>query len=636
MLGIATVRGGQRPGRPSRIPSEACGDRVPQVIGKLAHSDRCRRRPDGPPHSPAHAYCGYRLRLRAALTPAVQVEIDFWAMESRAVGGRFVCQNTGDQPQTLGLGLAAQMAREGQTLQMFFLTLENNQVALQMGRLRNLQPILLVEDAIGTGASARLTRNLSLEPGQSVAVRWVLASTEDRDSSLLLAHQWLAQPSWDRDLEVIAARAETEPQIETGRAEWDAALAWSQQMVLRAFLAATGSLPHPSFVSSRKTNQGYAVSGVHPGGFNAPWGGQSIPEALLIAPTVALAAPDLAEGIVRNFIAVQRDDGWIDARPGLDGQRANVLAPPLLATLAYTVYEYTQRDGFLRDTFDGLLAFFRRWLQPDLDQDGDGLPEWSRPEQGAFGDSPTLARSRRWAQGANINTIEAPDLAAYLLREAASLIQIAQVLGDQGVADEVALRRDALREHLQAMWNPETGEQVVTSVLNREEAYPGAAMDQAPDLLISLREQNLVALDEIEEAIGVLTAALERNPNDASALWYLGTVHYRNGDPPRAYEYYSRCLDHNPDAVLCLSYLGGLQWLDGDYATAANNLQRAIELGSDDPDDFYQLGNSLASLGRCPDAIPYLRDGLSIAQANEDEARQQRFRDALNSCGAAG
>ncbi|NLX11766.1 MAG: hypothetical protein GXY36_19135, partial [Chloroflexi bacterium] len=134
-----------------------------------------------------------------------------------------------------------------------------------------------------------------------------------------------------------------------------------------------------------------------------------------------------------------------------------VLAPPLLATLAYTVYEYTQRDGFLRDTFDGLLAFFRRWLQPDLDQDGDGLPEWSRPEQGAFGDSPTLARSRRWAQGANINTIEAPDLAAYLLREAASLIQIAQVLGDQGVADEVALRRDALREHLQAMWNPETG-----------------------------------------------------------------------------------------------------------------------------------------------------------------------------------
>lgn len=163
------------------------------------------------------------------------------------------------------------------------------------------------------------------------------------------------------------------------------------------------------------------------------------------------------------------------------------------------------------------------------------------------------------------------------------------------------------------------------------------ALQQAPTQTYIAVElaQNLVALDEIDEAIGVLTAALERNPNDASVLWYLGTVHYRNGDPPRAYEYYSRCLDQNPEAVLCLSYLGGLQWLDGDYATAANNLQRAIELGSEDPDDFYQLGNSLASLGRCPEAIPYLREGLLIAEENEDEVRQQRFQDALQSCGAA-
>lgn len=161
------------------------------------------------------------------------------------------------------------------------------------------------------------------------------------------------------------------------------------------------------------------------------------------------------------------------------------------------------------------------------------------------------------------------------------------------------------------------------------------ALQQAPAqsyIAVELA-QNLVALNEIDEAIGILTAALERNPTDPGVLWYLGTVHYRNGDPPRALEYYSRCLDHNPEAVLCLSYLGGLQWLDGDYATAVNNLERAIKLGSDDPDDFYQLGNSLASLGRCPEALPYLRDGLLIAQENEDETRQQRFRDAIQSCG---
>ncbi len=164
------------------------------------------------------------------------------------------------------------------------------------------------------------------------------------------------------------------------------------------------------------------------------------------------------------------------------------------------------------------------------------------------------------------------------------------------------------------------------------------ALQQAPShayIAVELA-QNLVALNEMTEAIAVLTNALERNPTDPTVLWYLGTVHYRNGDQPRAVEYYSRCLDHNPDAVLCLSYLGGLQWLDGDYVTAVSNLQRAIELGSEDPDDFYQIGHSLAALGRCNEAIPYLQDGLQIAVRNEDENRQQRLRDALQSCGAAG
>jgi uncharacterized protein (DUF608 family) len=115
--------------------------------------------------------------------------------------------------------------------------------------------------------------------------------------------------------------------------------------------------------------------------------------------------------MVRNFLAVQRDDGWIDAKPGLDGQRANVLAPPLLATLAFTVYHYTDDKDFLGECFDGLLAFFYRWLKKDLDRDGDGLPEWSDPAQGAFADSPTLAQSRRWAQGVDSHA-QAPDLAA--------------------------------------------------------------------------------------------------------------------------------------------------------------------------------------------------------------------------------
>jgi hypothetical protein len=404
------------------------------------------------------AFAPDTLRLRAGLTLNLDVTYEFWTMESQAVGGRCVVANTSDQPQTLRFELSVQAMREDKALQMLYLTLEDGRVALQLGRLTHLQPVLLLEGADQAGGTqARLGRALTIPPGAQGTARWVLGSLGQRDASLALAHKWLAQPSWDAYFQEIDARADAMPQIETGDADLDAALAWSQQLVLRSFLGATGSLPHPSFVMSRKTNQGYAVSGTHSGGFAYPWGGQTVPDALAIIGTVALAAPDLAKGIARNFLAVQRDDGWIDARPGLDGQRVNVLAPPLLATLVNAIYHYTRDRDFLAECLDGLLAFFRRWFKADVDQDRDGVPEWSHPGQGAFGEGPVLMQGQRWAQGVDITTLEAPDLTAYLVREARALLRMAEILERDDVARELEPRVAALTSALMAMWDDGAG-----------------------------------------------------------------------------------------------------------------------------------------------------------------------------------
>lgn len=397
------------------------------------------------------------LRVRAGLTRTLHLTAEFWTMESQAVGGRFAVRNSGDQPQPLRLDLTAQAARQDQALPMLFLTLEGGTVALQMGRLSHLQPVLLLEGARETGATAQLSRAQTVPPGEAVTFRWVLAARPLRDESLALAHRWLVVEDWDAHLAVVIARAEAAPQVETGRADWDLALAWSQQLVLRGFLAATGGLPYPSFVGTRKPNQGYALGGAHSGGFASPWGGQSVPDALTIAGTVALAAPELAQGMVRNFLAVQRDDGWIDARPGLDGQRANVLAPPLLATLALTVYQFTRDQAFLAECLDGLLAFFARWLAPDVDADGDGVPEWQHPGQGAFVEGPVLARGSRWAQGVDLTTVEAPDLLAYLIREARALLEIGALLDRPDVAGLITPRLDALIAALEEFWDEARG-----------------------------------------------------------------------------------------------------------------------------------------------------------------------------------
>lgn len=212
------------------------------------------------------------------------------------------------------------------------------------------------------------------------------------------------------------------------------------------------------------------------------------------------------------------------------------------------------------------------------------------------------------------------DLGKYDLAQ--SNLERALELDTQGVAIADAFRNLGLFYSNQGRWD--------------EALQPYlAALQNAPNQAYIAVElaNNYIALGEIDQAIAVLAPLAERNPRDTTVLFSLGNAHTRNGDFDRAFEYYRRCLDIDPDNVPCLSYLGGLQWSDGDFVTAAVNLERAISLGSRDPDDFYQLGHAQAALGRCDLAIPYLQQGYQIVLERNDARRQASFVAALQSCG---
>lgn len=161
------------------------------------------------------------------------------------------------------------------------------------------------------------------------------------------------------------------------------------------------------------------------------------------------------------------------------------------------------------------------------------------------------------------------------------------------------------------------------------------ALERAPNhtyIAIELAN-NYIALEEIDAAMAILTASLERNPKDPMLLFALGNAAFRNGNRDRAYEYYRRCLDTDPDNRSCLSYLGGLQYFDGDYATAVVTLDRAIQMGSTDPDDFLQIGGAYTQMSRCDQAVSYLQKGYQLTVENEDFNRQASFANALQACG---
>ena len=101
------------------------------------------------------------------------------------------------------------------------------------------------------------------------------------------------------------------------------------------------------------------------------------------------------------------------------GQRQGLLCLPILARLAWGIFQFTEDSQFIRDVLPGLHRFFARWLA--CDADGDGLPEWQHEIQTGYVYWSAFGGVQPWGEHTHVATLETPDLLAYLLSEALSL-----------------------------------------------------------------------------------------------------------------------------------------------------------------------------------------------------------------------
>jgi glycogen debranching enzyme len=221
-------------------------------------------------------------------------------------------------------------------------------------------------------------------------------------------------------------------------------------------VGASTYLPHPSLVATRGPDQGYSASGDGKD-HELAWNGQSAHHAYYNALQITPAAPELAKGLVHNFLRVQTGEGRIDWKPGLAGQRNGALAAPLLASLAWRIYQETEDRTFLEHIYKDLRLFFESWFDEQNDRDKDGVPEWDHTLQSAFDDWPAFVRWHNWGQGLEISKAETPDLIAYLYAEAQALQAIAEVIERKDGLDQIEARAEALHQALEASWSDKSG-----------------------------------------------------------------------------------------------------------------------------------------------------------------------------------
>jgi hypothetical protein len=403
---------------------------------------------------PIIRYC-YPNFLELTFSPFEGLEVTYEVRvpDSNTICGRMTVANRSTETRKPRLELcAALVPLDGQA----FSHTQMQMVNVLVGQTSGLVPLLFLTGGPlpGPGPQPSLMVDLELDPGASRQLTWAQAATAGHQTSFDTARLVAAQP-WDAErarIELVNAGNTIE--IQTGDLQWDAALALSQNTAFSLFFPANDNLPHPSFVQARGPDQGYSRKG-DGGDYSTSWNGQTPLDAYYLS-SVIPAAPKLAQGLLRNFLAVQTEDGAVDGKPGLGGQRGRYQAIPILASLAWNLYRDTEDDGFLEEVFPKLLKFFWAWFSPVNDRDHDGIPEWAHLMQTGYEENPIFDTWNPWSQGVDITCMQNPALIAMLYREAQSLDQMAAQLGREDEMVLVKKQVEGLKSALEAAWNPRT------------------------------------------------------------------------------------------------------------------------------------------------------------------------------------
>ncbi|HSM71088.1 MAG TPA: hypothetical protein VK851_06065, partial [Anaerolineales bacterium] len=385
--------------------------------------------------------------------PNIDVSCEHWVPESNAISGRMTVVNKTSTTRNIRLEMCALLSPiDGSSMTPKQMQMIN----ILAGHTGGLFPVIYMTGgpAHGSGPHPSLSLDLELGPGATRQLTWTQAATDDLQTSFDLARQ-VAARAWEAErvrLELFNTSQTLD--IQTGDRDWDAAFALSQSVGFSLLFPPNKHLLNPSFVSARGPDNGHSPKG-DGSDYPSSWNGQTPLETYYLANV--LPASQVAQDLIKNFITVQKEDGTIDGKPGLAGQRGRYLAAPMLAGMAWQVYESEEDEEFIEEVFPYLYKFFWSWFSPENDEDGDGLPQWRNILQSGFEDNPLFDAWHEWSLGVNIAQVHSPSLEAMLYNEAASLIKMAEQLEKHDVLTLLHEQAAKLRKSIESTWQVRTG-----------------------------------------------------------------------------------------------------------------------------------------------------------------------------------
>jgi len=380
----------------------------------------------------------------------IDVESKYWVPTSKGVAGCMNVLNNSSSTQNIYIEWVAQLTpTNGERMTV----MQMHAAPVLSGITDGIAPIVFLTGGSksGSGSYPSLLLAMEIQPGDSRNFKWIHAALSNPESSFALVRK-IANRRWDAEFTRLEMINNGLINIQTGNPDWDAALMLSQKQAFGLILGSSKQLPQHTFVTSRNPDQGNSLRG-DGSDYDHLWNGQTPLDAYQLINIILPTAPNLAKGIIQNFLSIHEQNGFIDWKPGLAGQKSGLLATPILSTLTWHIYKYTEDKSFLEDNFDNLLKFIRLWFSEGNDKDSDGVPEWQHTFQTGFDDHQIYSSWHEWSRGVDISTSENPGLCAFLFRECKALIKIAELLKQDNQVDEFKSHLDNLHRAIDMSWD---------------------------------------------------------------------------------------------------------------------------------------------------------------------------------------
>lgn len=389
-------------------------------------------------------------RLSFSPLPELEVVSEYWVAASQSVCGRFHLRNLATSARQVTIELVGVLNPDSSGERI--LLQEMDAALVLAGKSGNLAPLIYLRGGSQPpmGPFACLASTFELPSNGTQTITWAEAALDDIQASFALARQMISR-IWESEVARLELLNGGMVEVLTGDPAWDNAFARSQTQAFSLLTGPTPHLPAQSFVLTRLPDQGYSWRGDGQD-YGHLWNGQSPLDALYLSGFLLPTAPELVRGLVRNFLATQSENGEVDHKPGLGGQRTQLMAAPLLASLIWRIYEVDEGIDFLQETYPKLIHFLKAWFSPAQDRDRDGIPEWEHLFQLNIDDHP-LFSNIAGSQGLNPATIESPDLCAMLHRECLVLIRISRLLRKKEDLPFLVASLKRLKNAIESTWN---------------------------------------------------------------------------------------------------------------------------------------------------------------------------------------